>query len=923
MIISRLNNNININKINGFKAQKPTFPVTQNNSADKYTFTNQKSDLRKEYETIKSQQGLIGKLWDGFKNIFGMKSGSKHLEKILTEYEKGKIDSEKVQEALKKYEAGQKTCVDVVADMASGILAIGAFALAVPTGGASLAIGLGAATLSGSAIKIGIKAGDALATGKEYKSKDLLYDTITGGINGLMGPVTNGLGNCVTKTIGKKLGLSIIGESTEQIAKQGIKSAILNQSIDVAGGTIFKRAIALGSGMALDGALGGASDNMVRAALNGEDIAKAGIEGAIGGMIMAPVIGGSFRVASKAGKALNNKITTKILLPDGLDTKFKQGKTGDCALLSTIDGIMNNPKSSDLIKKSITKTPFGDYNVKIGNTTVKVAKSALSDEILSDNTGIRIFEQAYKQLTGDIDGGFADIVAKQFGLNPIHITGDGITDEILDKIAKEHGNTVLSLGTLVDSDGFISPDGAQRHYFTIKNIDAKNKTVKLTSPVDTSKTIELSYDDIKKFSISIDGGSINKTDLPNTARLTDDIKFKGIDIDSTKSKILQELGVSEDEFVKIFTEGGLQKYSPEKIAAYLDLNNIKPSDFTDLLYKISLQSDDIAKSYQETIKVLEVYSAIKENPIFGQFHLSLDETHDLYQAVLYYSTDDIYKVLEKNNPIIAQKIKNTTTKDGKDIIASNLYDFYRKFTNTTMTDAVSPENIIDLGIINGQRKRVLFPNATSVPKATYVVNADDLIKSNMITTDIIDIASQTGVKLPETVEIKIKRVPNVEEEMLVSINPMKLIERVNKFGIDNLSSHEIHALTDMFSDIYKKNNKFAKALDKYLKQSKNVSQIYNYVQHLKTLAAKELRDGKVKIEDHAFMRMLDRNLVTVTDNNTSQLLSFEQFIKLLKEIALENGKGGKWQITGINGFDAIEIIVEQDAKGKLIIDSIM
>lgn len=500
---------------------------------DSFTIEN-KSEIRKEFEEIKNQQGIIGKAWDGFKNLFGMKSGSKKVEEIIKKAEKGEINQEQAKEAIEKYKEGQKTSVDVVADVASGILSVLAFTLAVPTGGASLAIGLGLATAVGAGIKVGVKATDALTTGKEYKGKDLLYDTTTGAINGLLGPITNGIGNTVTATIGKQITKTVVKEGAEEVAeqavKQGIKqtakNVILNQTVNLTGGTAAQKALAMGAGMAVDGALGGASDNMVRAGLNGENVLKAGVEGAIGGAIMAPIIGGGFNLAGKAGHAINNKITTKIVLPDGIKTKFKQGSIGDCALLSTIDGMMNNPKTAKTFKKSITKTIGGDYNVKIGDQIVRVSKNSLSDEVLSDKTGIRIFEQAYKQLTGDIDGGFAEVVAKQFGLNPVHITQDSITDELLDNLAKNQGDTVLSFGTIVDTDGAIAAEG-QRHYFTIKNIDAESKTVTLTSPVDTSKTIELSYDEVKSAGISIDGGSVKELDLPSSTRAVDDTKFKG------------------------------------------------------------------------------------------------------------------------------------------------------------------------------------------------------------------------------------------------------------------------------------------------------------------------------------------------------------------------------------------------------------
>lgn len=135
---------------------KTQFLSNQNVQKDSYNFSteNDKSTIIKEYKTIKAQQGIIGKTWDGIKNLFGSKSGSKALEDTIKQYNQGKISEDEEKQAIEKYKEGQNTCVDVVADMASGILAVGAFALAVPTGGASLAVGLGMATAVGAGVKV-------------------------------------------------------------------------------------------------------------------------------------------------------------------------------------------------------------------------------------------------------------------------------------------------------------------------------------------------------------------------------------------------------------------------------------------------------------------------------------------------------------------------------------------------------------------------------------------------------------------------------------------------------------------------------------------------------------------------------------------------------------------------------------------------
>lgn len=496
------------------------------------TEDNSAQALYDELEQTKEEQGIIGKIWDGLKNITGLGAGSNKAQSAIEQYENGEISYEEALQKVENYKEGQETCVDVVGDMVSGIVAVGAFALAVPTGGASLVAGLGMAAAAGAGTKIAVKATDAVMGGREYTGKDLLYDATTGSINGLFAPVTNGVGACVTKTVGKKLGLTVVKEGTEEVieqtVKQGIKSVITQQGVDVIGGTFAKRAAATAAGMAVDGAIGGSTDNMVRAALGGEDLAgilQAGVEGAAGGLIMSPVIGGGFKVAGKAGKALNNKITTKSLFKEGMNTTFKQGQTGDCALLSFLNGAMNNSDTQDTIKKSITKSIGGDYHVRIGKQTIDIPKSALTDEMLSDTSGIKIFEAAYKKAGGSIDGEFADNVAKYFGFSPVHITSDSITDETLDKIAKENG-AILSLGAKVDSDGNIAKEGAN-HYFSIQSVDPDTKTVKVINPYDTSKTIELSYEDVKKFALSIDGGTKGETNLPNALRSADDISFAG------------------------------------------------------------------------------------------------------------------------------------------------------------------------------------------------------------------------------------------------------------------------------------------------------------------------------------------------------------------------------------------------------------
>ncbi|MBR5303557.1 MAG: hypothetical protein IKU37_01865 [Candidatus Gastranaerophilales bacterium] len=329
------------NPIFSTQSQVDTFQrTTQNYQENEIIDT---TSLKQDLEKTKSEQGILGKLWDGFKNLTGIGASSSKAEQAIEDYENGLISIKEMEHAVSGYQEGQKMAVDVVADMASGMLSIVVFGAATAVLGPVGA--LFAAGVTGAISKVGIKAGDALVAGKEYTSKDLLYDTTSGGINGLLGPVTNGIGNTVTKTIASK----IIKEGAEEVVEQGVKqgfkqfakNVILNQSDDIIGGTLKQRAIAFGAGMATDGALGGTADNMVRASLEGEDVLKAGVQGFVGGLIMAPIIGGGMKLAGKAGNELGTKIFNKASSNETVDTIAKNTEIEMGADLASNESVLS------------------------------------------------------------------------------------------------------------------------------------------------------------------------------------------------------------------------------------------------------------------------------------------------------------------------------------------------------------------------------------------------------------------------------------------------------------------------------------------------------------------------------------------------------------------------------------------------------
>ena len=365
-------------------------------------FENQINELESNFEDIKSQNGWISGTWDAIKNIAGIGASSnktqaeidsmkKQIEALkngetdlATAYknitgedltqeefesfangEKNLIENSQAGKSVNKYSEGQKMCTDVVADMASGIIAVGAVAAAPFTGGSSLAA-LALAGGVGAVLKVGIKASDCIGNEKTYELKDGLYDVATGFVNGAMGPLTNGLGGAAGTGIAKAFGLkavqstakegleqalkvagkevveegleqvgkTIIKESAEEVLEQGVKQAgkstlakilamqgseyVLKEGAEATLKTTIGKIAAYGVDMMVDGSLSGAADGAIRAVAEGrpEDILSDTISGLVGGAIAAPIIGGGMRGATKLGGITKNYANDLI---DGFD----------------------------------------------------------------------------------------------------------------------------------------------------------------------------------------------------------------------------------------------------------------------------------------------------------------------------------------------------------------------------------------------------------------------------------------------------------------------------------------------------------------------------------------------------------------------------------------------------------------------------
>ena len=329
--------------------------------------TDSTNDIKKarEEELKLLQTGNVSQI---FKDITGVEYTKENVEKFLN----GEIKT-KSEQALDAYTEGQEMAVDVTGDLVSGIAAVGIYTAAIVaspfTGGASIALGVGLATVSGGLIKTGVKALDSVTGGREYDT--FSKDFATGSFSGLLAPVTAGLGGAVGKVVAKTFGVQAVKTiGKETVTQTGLKafakSALLNPAgYEYKGGTMIARAVSQGTEMATDGALGGGIDNAFRAGIEGEDIGEGFISGLIGGAAMAPVIGGGFKAAGKMGNKFGNLFHSKNVdvnpdkaLPDGNNTQSKADI---------------NPKSAQLAPE--------DIFAKLKNAALREEFAALREEI--------------------------------------------------------------------------------------------------------------------------------------------------------------------------------------------------------------------------------------------------------------------------------------------------------------------------------------------------------------------------------------------------------------------------------------------------------------------------------------------------------------------------------------------------------------
>ncbi len=230
--------------------------------------------LENKLTSVKEEQGIFSSAWNSIKCFTGIGSSTKKCEQAIQDYKDGKISYEEADSIISGFSEKQKSSVNLVSNILTGVAAVAVVGSAVMTGGLSLGVILTAGAVGG-ATKAGLKFIDR-ATNKKHgdalDAKEIAKDALTGAVDGAVSVATMGMG--ATAVSAKTVASQTIQETVKQGAIAGAKAG------------------------AIAGGITGASDYTIEAALeedvdfNAGDLISQTVQTAVGGAVAGGVMGG-------------------------------------------------------------------------------------------------------------------------------------------------------------------------------------------------------------------------------------------------------------------------------------------------------------------------------------------------------------------------------------------------------------------------------------------------------------------------------------------------------------------------------------------------------------------------------------------------------------------------------------------------------
>ena len=164
--------------------------------------------LNEAFEDVQDEQGIIGQIWNGFKNLTNLGLSSDDVSEKIEQYKKGEITFEEANEAIESYKNKQEGAVSIISNTATGLTTAG---FAIATGGVGALV---AGAIIGGVTNAGLKTLDRATNNIENDAldvKEIAKDGITGAVDGLVSAATAGI-----------VKAPIAGQAVKQALKQGV-----------------------------------------------------------------------------------------------------------------------------------------------------------------------------------------------------------------------------------------------------------------------------------------------------------------------------------------------------------------------------------------------------------------------------------------------------------------------------------------------------------------------------------------------------------------------------------------------------------------------------------------------------------------------------------------------------------------------------
>ena len=153
--------------------------------------------LEEKFQSIQDEQGLLGKTWNGLKELTTLGISASDCESMLEKYSSGEISFEEAVNYLDKFDSKQESMSALLSNILTGVGGIAIATIAAGSGpiGWGLAFAKGAPI--GAALKTGINLIDRSTNnieGDEFDLKKMGKDAISGALTGATSAVSSGVG---------------------------------------------------------------------------------------------------------------------------------------------------------------------------------------------------------------------------------------------------------------------------------------------------------------------------------------------------------------------------------------------------------------------------------------------------------------------------------------------------------------------------------------------------------------------------------------------------------------------------------------------------------------------------------------------------------------------------------------------------------